>query len=400
MQTKILSDMAEAAEIIKRGGLVAVPTETVYGLAANAMSEAAVQRIFEVKGRPENKPLSILVGDASAVGQYSVNAPKAAYSLAERFWPGPLTIVLRSVPEIPAVVRAGGETIGLRCPDHPLTLELLRLTGTPLAAPSANPSGSPSPKTAAEVLAYFDGMIDGVIDGGECGFGFESTIIDMSRIPYDILRRGALDESEVFSAITDTLKVIGITGGTGGGKTTALQILGDMGALTLDCDVIYHELLERSGDMLAEIGARFPGVVENGVIQRKRLGEIVFADENALSDLNAITHKYVTMEVEARLGDWARQGNKIAAIDAIALIESGIAERCDAVVGVVAGREARIQRVMDREGISKEYAERRIGAQKPDSFFIEHCSHILYNNGDFAAFRNSCRELFEKIIIE
>ena len=397
MITRKLTDMPEAAEIIRRGGLIAVPTETVYGLAADATSEEAVRRIFEVKGRPENKPLSILVGGAEDIGRYGVNAPKAAYALAKRFWPGPLTIVLRSESAIPDIVRAGGETVGLRCPDHPLTLQLLRLAGVPLAAPSANPSDSPSPKNATEVLAYFDAMIDGVIDGGECGIGTESTIVDLSRTPYSILRQGALAETAVFAGIADAVRVIGMTGGSGAGKTTALEVLRDMGALSIDCDAVYHELAENSEEMLDEIGTRFPGVVENGALMRKRLGEIVFSDEQALLDLNAITHKYVTAEVNARLTAWAIDGGTLAAIDAIALIESGIAERCYAVVGVIADRETRIRRIMEREGIIEDYAEKRVNAQKSDAFFEESCDYILRNDGDLAAFVNSCKELFGAI---
>ena len=193
MNTQIITtQLSAAAEILRHGGLVAVPTETVYGLAANGMDPAAVARIYQVKGRPEAKPLSLMVRDASAMARCCVDVPQAAYALADRFWPGPLTIVLRAGDAVPELVRAGGETVGLRCPDHPVTLELLRLAGTPLAAPSANPSGEPSPGTADEVLRYFNGRIDAVIDGGACALGRESTVADLSQTPYRILRVGAL----------------------------------------------------------------------------------------------------------------------------------------------------------------------------------------------------------------
>ena len=162
--------------------------------------------------------------------------------LAKRFWPGPLTIVLPARQEIPKVVLAGGITVGLRCPDHPLTLELLRKCGLPLAAPSANPSGAPSPKTAAEVLGYFEGKIEAVIDGGACGIGLESTIIDLTHAPYRILRQGALPERDIAAALAENMHIIGLTGGTGTGKTTALNVLSEMGALCLACDEVYHEL--------------------------------------------------------------------------------------------------------------------------------------------------------------
>ena len=155
----------------------------MYGLAGNGLDVEAVERIYEVKGRPEVKPLSLMVPGPEAMELYCEDVPPQARALAERFWPGPLTIILTSKPLVPEIVRAGGATVGLRCPDHPDTLELLRRCGVPLAAPSANPSGAPSPKTAGEVLSYFDGLIEAVIDGGECGLGRESTIIDLSSRP-------------------------------------------------------------------------------------------------------------------------------------------------------------------------------------------------------------------------
>jgi len=217
MKTLVTRDPARAAEIIRAGGLVAVPTETVYGLAANGLDPRAVEKIYEVKGRPAVKPLSLMVHDESAMDGCCRDVPKQARALAAAFWPGPLTIVLKARDSVPEIVRAGGDTVGLRCPDHPLTLELLRECALPLAAPSANPSGAPSPKTAAEVLAYFDGRIDCVLDGGECGIGRESTIISLAAAPYKILRPGALPESDIAAALADAMTVIGITGGTGAG---------------------------------------------------------------------------------------------------------------------------------------------------------------------------------------
>ena len=381
METKIFANALErAAEILKRGGLVAVPTETVYGLAGNGLDEAAVQEIYRVKGRPEVKPLSLMVPGAEAMEQYCEAVPEAAQALAECFWPGPLTIILKSKACVPEIVRAGGETVGLRCPDHEKTLELLKLAGLPLAAPSANPSGRPSPKTAEQVLAYFAGEIDAVIDGGACGIGVESTIIDMSRSPYRILRQGALAEEEIASALTAKLTVVGVTGGSGSGKTTALKVLAENGALVIDCDEVYHELLETDEDMLRELGVSFPGAMENGLLNRKLLGKIVFSDAGELERLNALTHRHVCLEVERRLRSWAMAGGKLAAIDAIGLIESGLAARCTAVIGVTAGEETRIARIMERDAIGRDYAQLRIKAQRPDSYFEEHCTHVVRND--------------------
>ncbi|MCL2628634.1 MAG: L-threonylcarbamoyladenylate synthase [Oscillospiraceae bacterium] len=199
MKTVVIkdNDLSFAVEVLKSGGLVGVPTETVYGLAGNGLDEAAVSMIYEVKGRPTVKPLSLLVADIEVAASVCADIPEAAKKLAEAFWPGPLTIVLPCRDTVPSIVTAGGDTIGVRCPDHPKTLELLRLAGVPAATPSANISDMPSPKTADDVLAYFDGKIPCVIDGGACTLGVESTIVSLVEKPYKILRQGALPEDDI-----------------------------------------------------------------------------------------------------------------------------------------------------------------------------------------------------------
>lgn len=399
MKTRIISEkLEEAAALLREGGLVAVPTETVYGLAGNGLDAAAVERIYEVKGRPAVKPLSLMVPGPEAMEKYAAQVPPAAKFLAERFWPGPLTIVLKARDHIPPIVLAGGHTVGLRCPQHPMTLELLNLSGLPFAAPSANPSGAESPKTAEQVRAYFDGKIEAIVDGGPCDLGLESTIIDMSGEPYRILRQGALPASEIRSALAESLQVIGITGGTGSGKTTALQVLADMGALILDCDAIYHQLLQTDTEMLSQIESAFPGVVSGGVLDRKALGAVVFSDEQALLRLNAITHRCVDREVQRRLEDFALTGGRIAAIDAIELFAGNQARRCQKTLAVLAKPEIRAERIMRRDGISREYAMLRIQAQRPDSYFEERCDYILRNDAGPAEFAAECRKLFKEIL--
>ena len=184
--------------------------------------------------------------------------------------------------------------------------------------------------------------------------------------------------------------ILGITGGTGCGKTTLLNVLRDLGGLVLDCDAIYHELLQTDRDLLAAIDARFPGTVENGVLQRKKLGNVVFSDEKALLDLNRITHGAVKAEVLRRLAEKP----SLAAIDAIGLIEGGLAELCDLTVAVTAPREARIRRLMARDGISAEYAEKRIDAQKDPSWYRENCDYILENSGTEQEFISKCLVFF------
>lgn len=399
MNTKrYISCTDELVGIMRVGGLVAVPTETVYGLAGNGLDEKAVAEIYEVKGRPEVKPLSLMVHDAASMERYCENVPPQAYTLAKKFWPGPLTIVMKAKPCVPEIVRAGGETVGLRCPDHPLTLELLEKSGVPFAAPSANPSGEPSPKNADSVLKYFDGKIDAVLDGGECGIGCESTLIDLSRTPYRILRRGALPADEIADAFVDSMKIIGITGGTGCGKTTALNELERRGALLIDCDAVYHRMLETDRPMLDEIEKYFPGAVIDGKLDRKALGAVVFTDEEALRDLNIITHRHINLEIRRILREHAMSGGTLAAIDAIELFSSGLAKRCTATIGVIADREVRIDRIMRRDGISREYAMMRVNAQRPNEYFIQKCSHVLENNGSQEEFIEKCRKTFEEVL--
>ena len=177
---------------MRAGGLAAVPTETVYGLAADATQGSAVQAVYEAKGRPETKPLNVLVDGMGMAEAVCRDIPEDAYRLAEAFWPGPLTMILWGNGSLPPIVPAGGETQGVRCPDHPDTLAVIRALGRPLACPSANLSGQPSPRLADEVLAQLGGRIDAVLDGGPCGVGVESTLLDLTAAPYRILRLGGL----------------------------------------------------------------------------------------------------------------------------------------------------------------------------------------------------------------
>ena len=180
--------------------------------------------------------------------------------------------------------------------------------------------------------------------------------------------------------------IIGITGGTGCGKTTLLNVIAEAGGLILDCDAIYHELLRTDDSLLSAIEKRFPGTVENGQLQRKKLGAIVFADKEALTDLNLITHGAVKKEVRRKLAELP----KLAAIDAIALFEGGLAELCDITVAVTAPADIRVQRLVLRDGISEEYARSRIAAQHDEVWFREHCDCILENNGTQVQFYEKC----------
>lgn len=399
MKTKIITnDIEAAAAVIQAGGLCAVPTETVYGLAANGLDEAAVQKIYEVKGRPAVKPLSLMVPDADAFRKYGADVPPCAYTLAEAFWPGPLTIVVKAAPCVPKLVTAGGDTVGLRCPQQEQTQALLRACALPLAAPSANPSGAPSPKTAGEVLGYFEDKIDAVIDGGACGLGRESTIVSLSGAGYQLLRAGALDISAIRHALMRSIKIVGVTGGSGTGKTTALEALRDLGALVIDADALYHELCASCKPMLDEIEALFPGVVVDGVLQRKKLGAIVFSSSEKLAVLQSITDRYINDAIDERLAQHAAAGGRYAAVDAIDIIGTPLQAYFCATVGITAPVETRCERIMAREGISREYAMLRIGAQKPDAFFEQNCTVCIRNDGTKAQFADKCKKIFTDIL--
>ena len=180
--------------------------------------------------------------------------------------------------------------------------------------------------------------------------------------------------------------ILGITGGTGCGKTTLLKVIQENGGLILDCDAIYHELLASDTGLLDAIENRFPGTVENGALQRKKLGSIVFSDEKALQDLNKITHGAIRAEVLRRL----EKSPKLAAIDAIALFEGGLADLCDLTVAVTAPEEVRVKRLMLRDNISESYARSRISAQHGEDWFRQHCDCTLENNGTEIQFREKC----------
>ena len=520
-----------AAEIIKNGELVAIPTETVYGLGADGLNPEAVAKIFVAKGRPQDNPLILHIAQAEDMEKYCHHIPKEAYALAERFWPGPLTMVLPAKDIVPKCTTAGLPTVAIRCPDNAVTREIIRLAGVPIAAPSANISGKPSTTTAQHVLHDHDGKIAAIVDGGPCQVGVESTIIDLTDERPRLLRPGGItghqlmevvgdlvidkaitesvthdavvkapgmkyrhyapacqvivvtgskeaaadyiaqryqpgnrvlcfeEELEIFAPFNpiaygkesdlDSLMaglfaallelddpsigtvyarqpngcgkalavqnrlwkaagfrivdaqprgmVIGITGGTGCGKTTALKTIETaFNGLVMDCDRIYHELLMQDHSLLENIRQRFPGCVEGQKLNRKKLGSIVFADPVALADLNAITHGAVRKEVARRLDN--APGGVPLAIDAIALFESGLHKLCDVTVAITAPEESRISRLVQRDHITKEQAAMRIKAQKAQDAFAKQCDYVLENTGTQAEFQEKCLAFFQKLL--
>ena len=192
-----------AANLIRKGELVAIPTETVYGLGANGLDEAAVAKIFEAKGRPQDNPLILHICGAEQMELFCHHIPQKASDLAEAFWPGPLTMVLPARDVVPRRTTGGLNTVAVRCPDNAVTREIIRLSGVPIAAPSANISGKPSTTTAEHVLHDHDGKIAAVVDGGPCRVGVESTIVDLTEERPRLLRPGGITPEQLISVLGD-----------------------------------------------------------------------------------------------------------------------------------------------------------------------------------------------------
>ena len=208
MKTLLLSAEAPetaaiAADLIRKGELVAIPTETVYGLGANGLDEDAVARIFQAKGRPQDNPLILHICGPEQMALFCHHIPRQAYDLAAAFWPGPLTLVLPARDTVPRRTTGGLDTVAVRCPDNAVTREIIRLAGVPIAAPSANISGKPSTTTAQHVLHDHDGRIAAIVDGGPCRVGVESTIVDLTEDRPRLLRPGGIGPEQLLAVLGD-----------------------------------------------------------------------------------------------------------------------------------------------------------------------------------------------------
>ena len=530
-QKEIEDKISAAAKILREGGLVAIPTETVYGLGANGLDAQAVKRIFEAKGRPQDNPLILHVTGPQWLPRYCRNIPPMAYVLARKFWPGPLTMILQRQSIVPDETTAGLDTVAVRCPNHPVTLAIIREAGVPIAAPSANTSGRPSCTSAQDVLEDMDGKIEGVVDGGPCSVGVESTILDLTCQPPRLLRPGGLpledlerlighidvdravtaplqegekpkapgmkyrhyapkapvtvvtgapeasareiqrragkgagiicfdeyadlfrgmevhtlgpsgdklvqaqrvfdalrtfdnsDVTEIYTqcpdnrglglAIGNRLKkaagfhvveadsqrvVLGITGGTGAGKTSALRAIEELGGQVIDCDAAYHEMLAENEELRNAINEKFPGVFQSdGSLNRRKLGEEVFARKDRMEQLNEIVFRFLVPEIERRV---EALPDGLYAIDAVNLLESGLDHLCDQTIAVTAPLELRVRRIMARDGITEQYARLRISAQKADEYYRSKCDCELTNSADTAeAFQADARLFFHRMV--
>ena len=521
MTTRLLSgkkpgDVAEAGRLLREGAVVGIPTETVYGLACSAFDGAAALRVFAAKGRPADNPLIVHISDLSQLPALVTDIPPAARKLADRFWPGPMTLLMYKKPCIPDEVTAHLPTVGIRMPSHPVARAVIDAAGVPLAAPSANTSGKPSPTTARHVLDDMDGRVAAIVDGGPCSVGVESTVIDLTGPVAQVLRPGAITEEMVAAVLGDAATdpaverglsagerprapgmkyrhyapkapvlllegppentaaalrrellptdgalvfseyrdgllphprlrklgesfdhaaharrlfaalrsldataaqrilaqcprtrgaeagavnrlrkaagfqtmdcrdgrfVLGVTGRTGSGKSLLADALRARGATVLDADVIYKELLRSDGEMLAAIAARFPGTVADGALDRRALGHIVFADEQARLDLNDLTHPVVFREMGRRI---AAAPRGLVLLDVPLLFESHIDRWCDLTLGLLAPRSLSLRRIMERDGITAASARARLQSQPDNGFYRRRCDVLLENDGDRA----------------
>ena len=201
--TAEMKNLASAAEIINNGGLVAFPTETVYGLGADGLNENAVKKIYEAKGRPSDNPLILHIQDISEVKPLTIEINSTAKKLMDTFWPGPMTLVFKKSAIVPPVISGGLDTVAIRLPENKVARELIRLSKTPIAAPSANTSGKPSPTKASHVFEDLNGRIDMIIDGGSCDIGLESTVIDVTTLSPVILRPGGVTFEDIYKLFPD-----------------------------------------------------------------------------------------------------------------------------------------------------------------------------------------------------
>ena len=209
MKTVYLSEneTEKAAEILKCGGIVAIPTETVYGLAANTFDETAIKKIFLAKGRPNDNPLIVHICDIKNIHEVVSEFPEKAQKLAKKFWPGPLTMILPKNNAVPSSVTAGMDSVAVRFPKNKIALEIIEKSGTPLVAPSANLSGKPSPTKFEHVKNDLQGKIDAIVDGGNCEFGLESTVISLIGKNPVILRPGAITPSDIKSVLGEEIEI-------------------------------------------------------------------------------------------------------------------------------------------------------------------------------------------------
>lgn len=507
MKTKILStsekDIALAGEIIRNGGLVAFPTETVYGLGADALNEEAVKSIYKAKGRPSDNPLIVHIAEKEDIIPLVQTVTPQAKAVMDRFFPAPLTIILKKSSRVGNAVSGGLDTVAVRMPENETARALIKAAGTPVAAPSANTSGLPSPTKAKYVIDDMNGKIDAVIDGGDCRFGVESTVITLAADVPAILRPGAVTKEmleevlghvEVASAVLKGMKndeaapspgmkykhyapkakviivdadrekyetfvnmqknayalcfeddnvsipkitfgreeddlsqanalfdalrrldemgankvyariprkngvgmavynrliraaafcvldlekpfTIGLTGRTGSGKGYVSEYFSRSGYHIIDCDLYAKKITEKNSSLFAVLQAEFgEDIIKDGALQRQLLADRAFADSEKIKKLNEIMHPAIIKLCKE---------NAVfpCVLDAPQLFESGADKQCTKIISVIAPDEVCINRIMERDKITREQAAARLKAQHSAKFFIDHSDFTVINDG-------------------
>jgi len=532
MDTRLLqpntAGIDEAARLLQAGQLVAIPTETVYGLAANALDGAAVASIFAAKDRPVDNPLIVHIADERDWAPLVTHIPANAKKLAAAYWPGPLTMILPAVDCVPPEVTGGLTTVAVRFPAHPVAQAVILRAGCPLAAPSANRSGSPSPTNAARVAEDMQGRIAAILDGGDCAVGVESTVLDLCHTPPRLLRPGGitpkmleevvgpieidpavtgallegavaaspgmkykhyapkaeihivkgtpsayaeyvnahadpgvmalcfdedtaalsvpavtyggrqepleqaqqlfdalrqLDErgaATVYAAcpqptgvglavynrllraaafrVINTVRIVGLTGPTGAGKTTVTDTWRAMGAYIIDTDRLARQVVEPGSPCLTELVNAFSGAIltPTGELDRAELARRAFSSPESTARLNAITHPAILELTRKHLDIAADSGYGVAVVDAPLLFEAGFDTLCHHIVAVIAPADARLARIMQRDGIPEETARRRMAAQQPDAYYCREGVSVLCNDTDENSLRQRAAALWEQ----
>ncbi len=369
--------IAKCADIIKNGGLVVFPTETVYGIACRGDDENAIKSLFEAKQRPFDKPLLAHLYDISQADDIAYLSHREK-RLIKRHAPGPLTVIAQKKPCVPDIMTSGGDTVGLRFPSDPTGLEFMRQCGVMLAATSANISGEEAGITGEQAAKELFGRVDAIIDTGKTKIGLPSTIVSLKG-GAKILREGAISGQKIMRELLCDALIIGVCGISGSGKSTFCDIVSRHGYTVIDTDAIYHGLIaDPHSDCTSAIRARFgDGILSGEVIDRSKLRQIVFADRDALNDLNAISHRHVINEVEKLID--IHKNEKMIFVDVPLLFESGFDMRCDKTLCVFADRDVCISRIRDRDGISREAAAERLSKQHDRK---NECDIAIENNGD------------------
>lgn len=312
---EISTDLDRAVALLRAGGVVAIPTETVYGLAADARNPQAVRRVFAIKGRPADHPLIVHIAAAESLPQWARDIPDAAWRLAGRFWPGPLTLILRRAPGVPDEVTGGQDTVGLRVPDHPLTLELLRRFGGGLAAPSANRFGHVSPTRAEHVAQELGEAVDLILDGGPCSVGVESTILDLSGDVPTVLRPGGVSLAALEEVLGQPVALRTGAGGVRAPGTLAAHYAPTTPLLLLPAERLWQEAARRAaaGERLGVLTHDLPRALPGVFVLRLPAEAAAYARElyAALRALDGAGYDCILVEAVPDAPEWLAVANRL-----------------------------------------------------------------------------------------